>query len=106
MDPEAALNTGSFTPKVFGTTNVWNFHSETSFALGFYFMVLAAVVITAMPPIARRLRGCGLRIRSTADRAGHTGRCARDRCGVYHETIVIDKALSLIGNNRPVIDGG
>ena len=53
MDPHAALNTGAFTPKVFGTTQVWNFHSENSFETGFYMMVLAAVTITFLPPAIR-----------------------------------------------------
>src|SRR3990170_695924 len=160
MDPEAALNTGSFTPKVFGTTHVWNFHSETSFALGFYFMVLAALVITGLAPAIRWFRSRrarqeqprGNEVREPAAVRHGPGVVARavllvlalgagtwaaggrataqepatgpppslqqriDQAapgdllvvdgGVYHETIVIDKPLSLIGNNRPVIDGG
>src|SRR3970282_2968143 len=46
MNPEAPLNTGAFTPKVMGTTQVWNFHSETSFQVGFYSMLLAAGVMS------------------------------------------------------------
>ena len=61
MNKEAALNPGAFTPKVFGTTKVWNFHSETRFEPGFYLMVLAAIVITLGPPaierVQRRLSG-------------------------------------------------
>ena len=53
MDPHAALNTGDFTPKVLGTTRVWNFHSENSFDIGFYLMVLAALTITFLPPAVR-----------------------------------------------------
>jgi len=56
MDPEAALNTGSFTPKVFGETKVWNFHAKTGFELGFYLMVGAAIVITLLPPAINWLR--------------------------------------------------
>lgn len=55
MDEEAALNTGAFTPKVFGTTKVWNFHSETRFELGFYFMIAAALTITFGPILLRRV---------------------------------------------------
>ena len=69
MDEHAALNTGSFTPKVFGTTQVWNFHSETGFEMGFYLMVLAALTITFMPPAIRfaqkrrfPARGAGTRV--------------------------------------------
>ncbi len=56
MDEKAALNMGSFTPKVFGTTKVLNFHSETGFEIGFYLMVLAALVITFLPPVVRRVQ--------------------------------------------------
>lgn len=53
MDPEAPLNPGAFTPKVYGTTEVWNFHSETGFEIGFFLMVAAALVITFLPPAVR-----------------------------------------------------
>jgi len=53
MDSHAALNTGDFTPKVIGTTKVWNFHSENSFEIGFYLMVLAALTISFLPPAVR-----------------------------------------------------
>jgi hypothetical protein len=53
MDPKAALNTGDITPKVVGTTKVWNFHSENAFEMGFYLMVLAALTITFLPPAIR-----------------------------------------------------
>jgi hypothetical protein len=53
MDPHAALNTGDITPKVIGTTKVWNFHSENGFEPGFYLMVLAALTISFLPPAIR-----------------------------------------------------
>jgi hypothetical protein len=53
MNSEAALNTGDFTPKVWGTTKVWNFHSQTGFEIGFWLMVLAALTITFLPPLVR-----------------------------------------------------
>jgi hypothetical protein len=56
MDPGAALNTGDITPKVWGTTKVWNFHSQNGFEMGFYAMVLAAVVITFGPLLLGWLR--------------------------------------------------
>jgi hypothetical protein len=56
MSPEAALDLESFTPKVVGTTKVWNFHSENSFQLGFYLMVMAVLTITFLPAILRRLQ--------------------------------------------------
>ena len=56
MSPEAALDLEAFTPKVVGTTKVWNFHSENSFQLGFYLMVLAVLTITFLPAILRWLQ--------------------------------------------------
>jgi len=53
MDPEAALNTGDITPKVIGTTAVWNFHSQNAFEPGFYAMILAAITISFGPPLLR-----------------------------------------------------
>lgn len=53
LDPHAALNTGDITPKVIGSTNVWNFHTENSLQIGFYFMVLSALTITFLPPTIR-----------------------------------------------------
>ena len=63
MNPEAPLNTGDFTPKVMGTTKVWNFHSENAFDLGFYAMLLAALVITLGPPAIAWMRGRSSRVR-------------------------------------------
>lgn len=56
LDENAALNTGAITPKVVGTTKVWNFHSENAFEVGFYLMVAAAIVISFLPPALRRLQ--------------------------------------------------
>jgi hypothetical protein len=53
MKEDAALSMEPFTPKVVGSTNVWNFHTENSFQIGFYLMVLAAVTITFLPPAIR-----------------------------------------------------
>jgi hypothetical protein len=53
MDPHAALNTGDITPKVFGSTQVWNFHSENGFEIGFYLMIAAALSISFLPPAIR-----------------------------------------------------
>lgn len=158
MNPEAPLNTGSFTPKVFGTTHVWNFHSETSFQIGFYLMVLSALTITLLPPAVRwvRLRrqqrerpapkagaerlarpgkaavvgavllalalgatAWGASRASAREPGGSSPSTLQARIdnaapgdvvvvdgGVYDERIVIDKSLTLMGTNRPVIDGG
>lgn len=159
MDPEAALDMDPFTPKVFGETSVWNFHSRTAFEAGFYLMVAAAVTITFAPAARRLLR----RLRAAAPsgrRAGRAGQRApiqtgasalkvalplalaagavlaaqgrtdafasagvtetlQERIdaaapediivvdgGVYRENIIVNKPVSLIGRNWPVIDGG
>lgn len=56
MDPTAALNTGDITPKVWGTTEVWNFHSRNSFELGFWMMIAAAATISFLPPVIRAVQ--------------------------------------------------
>ncbi len=71
MDPEAALDTGAFTPKVLGTTKVWNFHSETSFEIGFYLMVAAAVVITSGPLAVNWFRSRRARASAVAGSVAH-----------------------------------
>jgi len=151
MNPDAALNTGDFTPRVFGTTKVWNFHSETAFEAGFYCMVLAAAIISFGPPLARlasrRLRArsatrtaqpqatagvapalilvaglaaagaaAAVDARPAAAQESYTLQERIDAAraqdiivvdgGRYEERIVIDKPISLIGRNWPVIDGG
>jgi nitrous oxidase accessory protein len=158
MDSHAALNTGSFTPKVVGSTKVWNFHSETRLQTGFYLMLAAALVITFVPPAvamfarwrararhapagagakARTTRGHGaaaivlftvalaastlwpahraaaqdaeagssLTIQQRIDRAAPEDIVVVDG-GVFRESIVINKPISLVGRNSPVIDGG
>ncbi len=74
MNPEAPLNTGSFTPKVFGITKVWNFHSQTSFAIGFYLMLAAAIEITVVPLAAGWWQRRHARAAVPLDVAGATGR--------------------------------
>jgi len=55
LDPDAALTMDPFTPKVWGTTKVWNFHSETGFELGFWCMIAAALVISFLPMVLERV---------------------------------------------------
>ncbi len=50
LKEDAPLNPGAFTPKVFGSTKVWNFNTENSFEIGFYLMVAAALAVS-LPPI-------------------------------------------------------
>lgn len=56
MSEEAALNMDPFTPKIWGETKVWNFHSETGFEIGFYLMIAAAAVITFLPLVIRAVQ--------------------------------------------------
>ncbi len=159
LDPDAALDMEPFTPKVFGETKVWNFHSQTGFETGFYLMVAAALTITFAPAASRllhRLRAAtpsGWHAGGTGQRASVAGGTAALRIalplvlvaaaglmahnraeagqsatstatlqqqidaaapediivvdgGVYRERIVVNKPISLIGRNWPVIDGG
>ena len=55
LKEDAPLNPGAFTPKVIGSTQVWNFHTENSFEIGFYLMVVAALAVS-LPPIIGWLR--------------------------------------------------
>lgn len=71
MKEEAPLNPGAFTPKVFGSTNVWNFHSETSFEIGFYLM-LAAGLAVSLPPFVAWLRSRFGRERTVSSRVAQT----------------------------------
>jgi len=73
MNPDAALNTGDITPKVVGTTAVWNFHSQNGFEPGFYAIILAAVTISFGPPLLRWIgRRRAVRCRATMDASAAT----------------------------------
>src|SRR3990170_1681884 len=80
MDEDAALNTGSFTPKVFGSTQVWNFHSETRFELGFYCMVLGAFVMTFGPPLSQLIPRLAARFRAV--KTARAGRLTGARAAI------------------------
>lgn len=79
MNPEAPLNTGSFTPKVFGTTKVWNFHSQTSFDIGFYLMLAAAIEITVVPRAVGWWQRRHARAAPRLDASAATGRAGVQR---------------------------
>lgn len=49
MKEDAALSMEPFTPRIIGSTNVWNFHTQNSLQIGFFLMVLAAITITFLP---------------------------------------------------------
>lgn len=72
MDPEAPLNPGSFTPKVVGSTKVWNFHSVNSLEIGFYLMIAAALSISLIPPWLGWLRSRRDRRADNRTRSTHT----------------------------------
>lgn len=78
LSEEAALNMDPFTPKVWGETKVWNFHSQTGFDIGFYLMLASAAVITFLPPIIRAVQRRMLRsTRSVAAPSGGTPQAAQ-----------------------------
>ena len=139
LDPQAPVRVGEFTPKVIGSTQVLNFHSETMVAAGFWCMVAAALFVSAGPAVSRFLWAswnntgaaavaAGLVIVTfaaadmtqphQASAAGFGGSIAAmiDAAepgdtivvppGRYREALVIDKAVTLIGESAPVIDGG
>jgi nitrous oxidase accessory protein len=57
LNPEAALRIDEFTPWVVGRTKVWNFNTLALPGLGLVAAVAAALLVTAGPPVARRIRG-------------------------------------------------
>lgn len=56
LDPAAPVRVDPFTPRVIGSTRVVNFDSEATVAVGFWLMVLAAVVATLGPLLMRFVR--------------------------------------------------
>jgi hypothetical protein len=55
MDPLAPLRLEPFTPRVYGTTKVMNFHNEADFAIGFWLLVAAALVVSVGPTLLRAI---------------------------------------------------
>jgi hypothetical protein len=76
MEEDAPLNPGAFTPKVFGSTKVWNFHTENSFEIGFYLMVLAALTVS-LPQVFGWLRKRRERASSASSHVAQTHEGAR-----------------------------
>lgn len=56
LDKTAALRLEPFTPKVVGTTEVMNFHTDTIVGIGFWLMTAAALLVTVGPPMIRFVR--------------------------------------------------
>ncbi|MGD9890368.1 MAG: NosD domain-containing protein [Dehalococcoidia bacterium] len=135
MDPLAPLRLEPFTPRVFGSTKVMNFHNDAEFAIGFWLLVAAAVVISLGPSLLRAvwelprtltggtaaailfalilLSGNGGTALAAAEQPAIAGLIAVAEPGetvtvppgVYHEQLVIDKPVRLIGKGA-TIDGG
>lgn len=53
LNEDAPMRIDSFTPKVIGTTQVVNFRSEAMVGVGFWLIVVAALLITAGPSVFR-----------------------------------------------------
>jgi nitrous oxidase accessory protein len=135
MDPLAPLRLEPFTPRVFGTTKVMNFHNEADFAIGFWLLVAAAFAVSVGPTLLRAiwelprsfaaatggaalllavvlLNGCSTATAATdplriADliAAAEPGETITVPPGVYHEQLVIEKSVRLVGKGV-TIDGG
>jgi len=56
LDETAALRLEPFTPKVVGSTEVMNFHTDTMVGIGFWVMTAAALLVTAGPSVIRFVR--------------------------------------------------
>jgi nitrous oxidase accessory protein len=136
LDPEAPVRVGEFTPKVIGSTQVLNFHSETMVAPGFWLMVGAAVAVTFGPALLRfvwaswnntgKPAGAAalLLVAATlpaihsnethsvaptiADMiaAAAPGETIDVPPGHYREQVVVEKAVTLEGHGAATIDGG
>lgn len=135
MDPLAPLRLEPFTPRVFGTTKVMNFHNEADFAIGFWLLVGAALAVSVLPTLLRAiwelprtlagaagaaalmvaavlLSGGGAAAAATSQpriadliAAAEPGETIVVPPGVYHEQLVIEKSVRLLGKGA-TIDGG
>jgi len=56
LDETAALRLEPFTPKVVGSTEVMNFHTDTMVGIGFWLMTAAALLVTVGPSVVRFVR--------------------------------------------------
>ena len=73
MKGDAALAMDPFTPKVIGSTSVWNFHTNNSFQIGFLLMLLSALTITFLPPAIRHIQARRARAASAVTESANTG---------------------------------
>jgi nitrous oxidase accessory protein len=135
MDPLAPLRLEPFTPRVYGTTKVMNFHNEADFAIGFWLLVGAAFAVSVGPTLLRAiwelprtfamatgtatvlmvavlLSGGGTAAAATdppriADMiaAAEPGGTITVPPGLYREQLVIEKPVRLVGKGA-TIDGG
>jgi nitrous oxidase accessory protein len=135
MDPLAPLRLESFTPRVYGTTKVMNFHNEADFAIGFWLLVGAAFAVSVLPTLLRAVwelprslsaaaGGAALLVAAVFVGGGGTATAATEPPriadliaaaapgetitvppGIYHEQLVIEKSVRLVGKGA-TIDGG
>jgi len=141
LSPDAAIRLEPFTPKVIGTTQVINFHTEAMVDVGFWLMVGAALLLTVGPATIRFVReswnntgtaataailvvlfGGLVASPSPAIAAGGSaapsmsiatmlaeaapGATVLVPAGTYHESLVIDRPVTLVADGPVVIDGG
>jgi nitrous oxidase accessory protein len=101
MKKDAPLNIGAFTPKVVGETKVWNFHSDNAFAIGFYLLVAAALIISLLPWFIRWVQagepGKAKQRRAGARRVATSSHAVRFLPVVTVLALVLSGAIALTG---------
>jgi hypothetical protein len=134
LDPHAPIRLKPFTPLVLGTSTMGNFESSAMVGTGLLCVLAAAILLALSDRVARRFRGANavalvrkrtalaaatvmmlaglpdtvtgesqpLHQRLTAATPGST---VIVNGGVHRGPIVIRGPLTVVGSNRPVIDG-
>lgn len=137
LNADAPVRIDPFTPRVLGSTEIVQFHTQTMVQAGFWLMVAAALLVTVGPwlirflseswkntgttaailvavialaslhasPGAAEAQSPGTTI-AAAIAAAEPGGTVVIPPGTYHENVVINKPLTLIGEGFPVIDAG
>ena len=130
--PMRALVPHGFTPWVLGHTHIINFDTMTGVQIGFWMMVAGAVVpgtpwllrfliaswrntgaagavlvvLLAMASTPRGVEASANTSIAALIASAAPGATVKVPAGVYHEQVVIDRAVTLVGVGAPVIDGG
>ena len=133
LDPHAPIRLKPFTPPVIGSRTMWNFVTSSNIASGIVLLLAAALILAFSARLARRLDRAGAAPHPPALRkvaailamllasvpAAARGAELQQRIdsaapgttvvvdgGVHRGPLVIRGPLTVVGTNRPVIDGG